>query len=145
MAGIKDKADQIVKEFSQFDDWMDKYQLLIEKGKELPEIEDSEKKEKYLIEGCQSKVWLIPEFKDGKIFFRGASDALITKGLTSMVISVYSGHTPDEIISFEPNFIEEAGLSQHLSPNRANGLNAMLKQIKLYAMAYKIQITPKNE
>lgn len=145
MAGIKDKADQIVKEFSQFDDWMDKYQLLIEKGKELPEIEDSEKKEKYLIEGCQSKVWLIPEFKDGKISFRGASDALITKGLTSMVISVYSGHTPDEIISFEPSFIEEAGLSQHLSPNRANGLNAMLKQIKLYAMAYKIQTTPKNQ
>lgn len=145
MAGIKDKADQIVKEFSQFDDWMDKYQLLIEKGKELPEIEDSEKKEKYLIEGCQSKVWLIPELRDGRVYFRGSSDALITKGLTSMAISVYSGHTPDEIISFEPSFIEEAGLSQHLSPNRANGLNAMLKQIKLYAMAYKIQATPKNE
>ncbi len=145
MAGIREKADQIVKEFSQFDDWMDKYQLLIEKGKELPEIDDSEKKEKYLIEGCQSKVWLMPEYRDGKIYFRGASDALITKGLTSMVISVYSGHTPDEIIDFEPAFIEEAGLSQHLSPTRANGLNSMLKQIKLYAMAYKIQSNSKNE
>lgn len=145
MASIKEKAEQIVKEFSQFDDWMDKYQLLIEKGKELPELDDAEKKEKYLIEGCQSKVWLMPEFKDGKIYFRGASDALITRGLTSMVISVYSGHTPDEILAFEPVFIEEAGLSQHLSPTRANGLNSMLKQIKLYAMAYKIQSNPKNE
>lgn len=145
MTSIKEKADQIVKEFSQFDDWMDKYQLLIEKGKELPEMDDSEKKEKYLIAGCQSKVWLVPEFKDGKLYFKGASDALITKGLASMVINVYSGQTPDDIIAFEPFFIEEAGLSQHLTPTRANGLNAMLKQIKLYAMAFKIQATSKTE
>lgn len=145
MPGIKEKADQIVREFSQFDDWMDKYQLLIEKGKELPEIDDAEKKEKYLIEGCQSRVWLVPEYKDGKIYFKGASDALITRGLTSMIISVYSGHSPDEIIAYEPAFIQEAGLQQHLSPTRANGLNAMIKQIKLYAMAFKIQSTQKTE
>lgn len=145
MPGIKEKADQIVREFSQFEDWMDKYQLLIEKGKELPEIDDSEKKEKYLIEGCQSRVWLVPQLKDGKVYFRGASDALITRGLTSMIISVYSGHTPDEIIAFEPTFLQEAGLQQHLSPTRANGLNAMIKQIKLYAMAFKIQSTLKTE
>lgn len=139
MSGIQEKADEIVKEFSQYDDWMDKYHLLIERGKELPLIDPSGKTDENLINGCQSKVWLTAEYREGKLYYKAESDALITRGLISMIIYVYSGHTPDEILSVEPVFIEESGLRQHLSPTRSNGLTAMIKQMKFYAMAWKIK------
>ncbi len=138
MPTIQEKARQIVEELNQFDEWLDKYEYLIEKGKTLPVIDPEQKTDENLINGCQSKVWLIAEILDnGSLIFKADSDALITRGLVSLIVEVYSQHTPDEIIAFEPVFIEEAGLQQHLSPNRANGLMAMIKQIKFYAMAWK--------
>jgi len=142
MQSIQEKADQIVKELNQFDDWLDKYQYIIDKGKELPTAGLEIKIDENLISGCQSKVWLTSEYRDGRVYFKGESDALITRGLVSIVIQVYSGSTPDEILSFEPKFIEQAGLSQHLSPTRNNGLLSMIKQIKLYALAWKIKNNP---
>lgn len=136
-----DKIQQeIVEEFSMFDDWMDKYAYLIELGGELEEIDPKYKTDQHVIKGCQSKVWFHPEFKDGVITFVAESDALIVKGLVALLLKVYSGQTPLDIINTEPNFIKEIGLGEHLSPTRANGLVAMIKQIKLYAIAYnKVQ------
>ncbi len=145
MQSIQEKADQIVKELNQFDDWLDKYQYLIEKGKELYAAGSEIKNDTNLISGCQSKVWLVSEYRDGRLYFKGESDALITRGLVSMVIQAFSGSTPDEILSFEPKFIEEAGLSQHLSPSRNNGLLSIIKQIKLYAFAWKIKNNYQNK
>ncbi|MCC9138151.1 SufE family protein [Pontibacter silvestris] len=134
---IKEQQDQIVEDFELFDDWMDKYEYIIQLGKELPLIDEKFKTDENLIKGCQSKVWLHADFKDGKLHFTANSDALITKGLVSMVIQVLSGQTPKDIADANIYFIDEIGLQSHLSPTRSNGLLSMLKQIKLYAVAYQ--------
>jgi len=145
MPTIQEKARQIVEELNQFDEWLDKYEYLIEKGKSLPVIDPTQKSDDNLINGCQSKVWLVAEsMENGNLVFRADSDALITRGLVSVIVDVYSNQSPDEIIAYEPIFIEEAGLQQHLSPNRANGLMAMIKQIRFYAMAWKIKSQKKT-
>ena len=127
---------EIIEEFSVFEDWMDKYSYLIELGNELKELDPKEKNEQNLIKGCQSRVWLVAEQKDGKIYFRGESDAVIVKGLVALLLRVVSGRTPEEIIENDLHFIDDLGLKQHLSPTRSNGLLAMVKQIRLYAVAY---------
>jgi cysteine desulfuration protein SufE len=133
---INEVQDNIVEEFSLFDDWMDKYNLLIDLGKDLPVIDPRYKVKDFLIEGCQSKVWLHPDF-DGKIItFTADSDAIITRGIVALLIKVLSGRTPQEIISADLYFIEKIGLRQNLSPTRSNGLLSMVRQIKLYSMAY---------
>lgn len=137
MATIKELQDDIIAEFSDFDDWLDRYQLLIDLGSEQPSLPDEYKTESNLIEGCQSRVWLQADFVDGKVVFRAESDALIVKGIVALLIKVYSGHTPDEILDNEPYFVEAIGLKEHLSPTRSNGLVAMIKQMKLYALAFK--------
>lgn len=129
--------DELIADFSFFDDWMAKYEYIIQLGKELPLIAEEYKKDEYLIKGCQSRVWLHADFKDGLVHFTADSDAIITKGLVSLMISVLSGHTPEEIAETELYFIDEIGLKEHLSPTRANGLLAMVKQMKLYAIALK--------
>jgi cysteine desulfuration protein SufE len=129
--------DSIINEFSVFDDWMDKYNLLIDMGKDLPVVDPKFKVKDFLIEGCQSKVWLHPEFNGSKIYFTADSDAIITRGIVSLLIRVLSDRTPDEIIGAELYFIDKIGLRQHLSPTRSNGLLSMVRQMKLYAMAYK--------
>jgi cysteine desulfuration protein SufE len=134
---IKEKEAKIIAEFAHFDDWMDKYNLLIEKGKELPEMAEELKTENRLIKGCQSQVWLHATYNYGKVFFIADSDALITKGIASLLLEVLSGESPDDIISNQMEFIDTIGLKNHLSPNRSNGLLAMIKQMKLYAMAFK--------
>lgn len=134
---IEQVQESIIDEFSLFDDWMDKYDHLIEEGKGLPLFEEKHKHNDYLIEGCQSKVWLYPEFIDGKIYFKADSDAIITKGIAALLIRVLSGRTPDEIINADLYFIDRVGLSQNLSPTRSNGLLSMVKQMKLYAIALK--------
>jgi cysteine desulfuration protein SufE len=133
---INEVQNTIVEEFSVFDDWMDKYNLLIDIGKVLPLIDPKFKTKDFLIEGCQSKVWLHPEFNGNKITFSADSDAIITRGIVGLLIKVLSGRTPQEIISAELYFIDKIGLRQHLSPTRSNGLLAMVRQIKLYALAY---------
>ena len=133
---INKKQDQIIEDFEFFDDWMEKYEYIIQLGKELPLIDEQYKTEDNLIRGCQSRVWLHADYKDGKLFFTGDSDALITKGLVSMVVQVLSGHTPKEIADAEIYFIDAIGLRSHLSPTRSNGLLSMLKQMKMYAIAY---------
>ncbi|NQU84587.1 MAG: SufE family protein [Mariniphaga sp.] len=132
-----DKIQQeIIEEFSVYEDWMDKYQYLIELGNELEVLDQSQKNEQNLIKGCQSRVWLTADLKDGKILFRGESDAVIVKGLVALLLRVVSERTPQELIENELFFIDALGLKQHLSPTRSNGLVAMIKQIKLYAVAY---------
>ncbi len=133
---ISEVQDKIIDDFSLFDDWMDKYNLLIEMGKDVPPIDPRYKVKDYLIEGCQSKVWLRPEFDGKSITFTADSDAIITKGIVSLLIKVMSGRTPQEIISTELYFIDRIGLRQNLSPTRSNGLLSMVRQMKLYAMAY---------
>jgi cysteine desulfuration protein SufE len=133
---IEETQLEIIQEFSVFEDWMDKYSYLIEQGNSLPPIDPSLKTDDYLIKGCQSRVWLIPEYKDGKLFFTGDSDALIVKGLVALVLKVASGNTPKDLIESNFHFIDDIGLNQHLSPARSNGLLAMVKQIRLYAVAY---------
>jgi len=140
---IDEIQKEIVEEFSDFEDWMDKYALLIEIGNELAPIDPKYKVESNLIRGCQSRVWLHPEFTDGKIKFEAESDALIVKGLVALLLRVYSDRTPKEILESEPRFIDDIGLRQHLSPTRSNGLLAMVKQMKLYALAYE-KISAKN-
>jgi cysteine desulfuration protein SufE len=136
---VNETQEIIAEEFSAFDDWMDKYNLLIDMGKELPAVEPRFKIKDFLIEGCQSKVWLHPEFNDGIITFTADSDALITRGIVGLLIRILSGRTPDEIISSELWFIDKIGLRQNLSPTRSNGLLSMVRQMKLYAMAYKVR------
>ena len=140
MNSIKEKQDEIIEEFSSFDDWMDRYQLLIDMGSEQAPLEDEYKTESNLIEGCQSRVWLQADLVDGKVFYRAESDALIVKGIVSLLLRVYSGHTPQEIQESEPYFVEAIGLREHLSPTRSNGLVAMIKQMKLYALAFKTKM-----
>ena len=133
---INEIQDEIIEEFSGFDDWMDKYQLLIDLGNEQEPLEDKYKTEQNLIDGCQSRVWLVAELDDQVIRFRAESDALIVKGIVSLLIRVLSGHTPQEILDADLYFIEEIGLKEHLSPTRSNGLVAMVKQMRLYALAF---------
>lgn len=134
---IQDRAAEIVEEFQMFDNWMDKYNYLIELGKELESLDEEYKTKKYLISGCQSQLWLVSEFKDGKIYFRADSDAIITKGIAYLLIKVLSGSAPQEILDYDMDFLDKIGLKEHLSPTRANGLNSMIKQIRLYALVYK--------
>jgi cysteine desulfuration protein SufE len=136
---INEIQDEIVEEFSLFTDWMDKYELIIQMANELPLIDERYKTDDNIIKGCQSKVWLHSEYKDGKIFFTADSDALITKGLVALMVKVLSGHAPKEIAEAEIYFIDKIGLRTHLSPTRSNGLLSMLKQMKLYAVAYQAQ------
>lgn len=133
---IKEIQDNIIEEFSVFDDWMDKYNLLIDYGKDLPAIDPKFKVKDYLIEGCQSKVWLHPEYNGNTIAFTADSDAIITRGIVGLLIRVLTGRTPDEILSAELYFIDRIGLKQNLSPTRSNGLLSMVRQMKLYAMAF---------
>ena len=137
MATIKEIQDEIIAEFNDFDDWLDRYQLLIDLGSEQEPLPAEYKTDNNLIEGCQSRVWLQADYIDGKVHFRAESDALIVKGIVSLLIKVYSGRTPDEILDNEPYFVEAIGLKEHLSPTRSNGLLAMIKQMRLYAMAFK--------
>lgn len=137
MSTIKEIQDGIIVEFNDFDDWLDRYQLLIDLGSEQEPLPDEFKTDNNLIEGCQSRVWLQADYVDGKVFFRAESDALIVKGIVSLLIKVYSGRTPDEILDNEPYFVEAIGLKEHLSPTRSNGLLAMIKQMKLYALVFK--------
>ncbi|MCC8172454.1 MAG: SufE family protein [Parabacteroides sp.] len=134
---INEKQDEIIEEFAAFDDWMDKYALLIDLGNALPRLDDKYKTESNLIEGCQSRVWLQADYEGGRIVFRGESDAVIVKGIVSLLISVLSGHTPQEILDAELYFIDKIGLKEHLSPTRSNGLVAMVKQMRLYALAFR--------
>ncbi|MBN2683028.1 MAG: SufE family protein [Bacteroidales bacterium] len=137
---IQEKQNSIIEEFSVFDDWMDKYEYLIDLGKELEEMHSELKTEEHLIEGCQSKVWVSAELKEGKVFFTADSDAIITKGIISLLIKVLSGHSPGEIYEADLFFVKNIGLDQHLSPTRSNGLLSMIKQMKLYALAYKTKL-----
>ncbi len=139
---IEEIQQEIIEEFSDYDDWMDKYQLLIDLGGEQQPLKEEYKVESNLIDGCQSRVWLHAEFTDnGVIVFEAESDALIVKGIVTLLIRVLSGHTPDEILGADLHFIEDIGLKEHLSPTRSNGLLAMLKQMKLYAVAFKAKHT----
>lgn len=134
---VKEVQDQIIEDFSIYDDWLDKYQYIIDLSKELPIIDDQYKTEQYVIKGCQSQVWLHAEYKDGKIIYSADSDAVITKGIVSLLIRVLSNQSPEDIIHTDLYFIEKIGLKENLSPTRSNGLLAMIKQMKLYAMAYE--------
>ena len=137
MKTINELQDEIVEEFSAFDDWMDKYALLIDLGNSLKPLDEKYKTENNLIEGCQSRVWLQADDVDGKIVFKAESDALIVKGIIALLIKVLSGHTPDEILNADLYFIDKIGLKEHLSPTRSNGLLSMVKQIRMYALAFK--------
>lgn len=139
METINELQDEIIEEFNGFDDWMDKYQLLIDLGNEQEELDAKYKTDDNLIDGCQSRVWLQADLADGKIIFQAESDALIVKGIISLLIKVLSGHTPDEILNSDLYFIEKIGLKEHLSPTRSNGLLAMVKQMRMYALAFKAQ------
>lgn len=134
---INELQDNVIDEFADFDDWMDKYALLIDLGNSLPPLEEKYKTESNLIEGCQSRVWLQADYVDGKILFKGESDAVIVKGIVSLLISILSGHTPQEILDADLYFIEKIGLKEHLSPTRSNGLVAMVKQMRMYALAFR--------
>ena len=134
---LKEAEEKIIEEFSYFEDWMDKYNYLIELGKTLPLIEPQYKTEEHLIEGCQSNVWLHAEYRDGKLHFTADSDAIITKGIINLLIRVLSERTPEEILSADLSYIDTIGLKKHLSPTRSNGLLAMIQQIKRYAIVYQ--------
>ena len=134
---INELQDNVIEEFSVFDDWMDKYALLIDLGNSLPPLDEKYKTESNLIEGCQSRVWFQADYVDAKIIFQGESDAVIVKGIVSLLIQILSGHTPQEILDADLYFIDKVGLKEHLSPTRSNGLVAMVKQMRLYAMAYR--------
>ena len=133
---INEIQDEIIEEFSGLDDWLDKYQLLIDLGNELAPLDERYKTEQNLIDGCQSRVWLQADYEDGLIHFSAESDALIVKGIVSLLIRALSDHTPQEILDADLYFIEEIGLKEHLSPTRSNGLVAMVKQIRAYALAF---------
>ncbi len=133
---INDIQDEIIEEFTGFDDWMDRYSLLIDLGNCLSPLPEEDKTEQNLIDGCQSKVWFTAEMKEGKVIFQGDSDAILVKGIVALLIKVLSGQTPDTILTTELYFLDRIGLREHLSPTRSNGLVAMLRQMKLYALAF---------
>ena len=136
---IEETEQEIIEEFSIFEDWMGKYEYLIDLGKSLPLIEEKYKTEDKLIKGCQSRVWMHSEIKDGKVIFTADSDAIITKGMVALMVRVLSNHTPDEIVNAKLDFVDTIGLKQHLSPTRSNGLVSMIQQMKLDALAYKVK------
>ena len=140
MKTINELQDEVIEEFSDFDDWMDKYHLLIDLGNEQEPLAPEYKNDQNLIDGCQSRVWLQADLVDGKVEFQAESDALIVKGIIALLIKVVSGHTPDEILENELYFIEAIGLKEHLSPTRSNGLLAMVKQMRMYALAFKAKM-----
>ena len=137
MKTIDELQDEVIEEFSDFDDWMDKYQLLIDLGSEQEPLPEEYKTEQNLIDGCQSRVWLQADYENGLLTFRAESDALIVKGIVGLLVRVLSGHTPSEIVDADLYFIDRIGLKDHLSPTRSNGLLAMLKQMKMYALAFR--------
>lgn len=132
---IREKQDEIIEEFEMLEDWMDRYQLILDYAKDLPPMPETDKTEQNLIDGCQSKVWFTCRLENGKIIYTGDSDALLVRGIVALLIDVLSGHSPKEIVDAELYFIDRIGLREHLSPTRTNGLVAMLKQMKLYALA----------
>lgn len=135
MSNIRKNQEEIVEEFSMFDDWMQRYEYIIDLGKNLPIIDERFKTDDNIIKGCQSKVWLHADARDGRIFFTADSDAILTKGIIAILIRAFSGYTPSEILEADTEFINDIGLREHLSPTRANGLVSMIKQIKMYALA----------
>lgn len=137
MSTIQEKEQEIIQEFEHFDDWLDKYNYIIEIGKEVPELGEEYKTKKYLISGCQSQVWLHAYMEDGLVKFEADSDAIITKGIIGLLIRVLSGQKPEDIVDADLGFVDEIGLKEHLSPTRSNGLLSMIKQVKLYALAFK--------
>lgn len=139
MKTINEIQDEVIEEFAVFDDWMDKYQMLIDLGNELDALDNKYKTEQNLIDGCQSRVWLQCDYEDGILVFKADSDALIVKGIIALLLRVVSGHTPKEIIDADLYFIEKIGLREHLSPTRSNGLLAMVKQVKAYALAFSMK------
>lgn len=139
---INERQDEIIEEFQGFDDWMDKYQLLIDLGNEQEPLDEKYKTESNLIDGCQSRVWLQADYEDGRIHFSAESDALIVKGIVALLIRVLDNSTPQEILDADLYFIEQIGLKEHLSPTRSNGLLAMVKQMRMYALAYGKKGTP---
>lgn len=134
---INEQQDEFIADFSAIDDWMDRYSLIIEMGNAAESLDDAYKTDSNLIEGCQSRVWLQADYEAGKVLFRADSDAIIVKGLVTMLVKVLSGHTPDEILGADLYFIDRIGLTEHLSPTRSNGLLSMVKQMRLYALAFK--------
>lgn len=140
MSNIKEIQEEIVEEFELFDDWMQRYEHMIELGKSLPLIEEKYKTEENLIKGCQSKVWVHAELEDEKLIFTADSDAIITKGIIAVLIRAFSNQHPKDILDADTDFIDQIGLKEHLSPTRANGLVSMIKQLKMYAVAYQTQI-----
>lgn len=141
---IRSTEREIVEEFGLFDSWDDKYEYIIDLGKKLPPLDEQYKKDVNKVRGCQSTVWLVADFHDGKVFYKAESDAVIVKGLISMLIRVLSGHTPDEIINAKLDFIREIGMTTHLAQTRSNGLLAMVKQMKNFALAYKLKNIANN-
>ena len=138
---IEEIEEEIAEEFSLFESWDDKYEYIIDLGKKLPALEDEHKIDENRVRGCQSTVWLVADYRDGKIFYKAESDAVIVKGLISMLIRVLSGQSPDDIIQAKLNFIQQIGMTTHLAQTRSNGLLAMVKQMKNFALAYKIKNT----
>ena len=136
---IAEIEEEIIEEFSLFEDWFDKYSHIIELGQELPDLDPTFKTDKHIVRGCQSQVWLRALMEENRVVFQADSDAMITKGLIAMLVRVLSNHSPDEIIETQLDFIDKIGVREHLSMNRSNGLNAMVKQMKLYAVAFKAQ------
>ena len=136
---INEKQDELIEDFAFYEDWMEKYEYIIQLGKELPLIDEKYKTEDYIIKGCQSKVWIDADFRDGKLFFDADSDGILPKGIVSLLVSIYSGHSTQEILDSDFDFISEIGLQEFLSPSRANGLMAMTKQIKFYAVAFQLK------
>lgn len=139
MKTINEIQDEVIEEFDVFDDWMDKYQMLIDLGNELNALDNKYKTEKNLIDGCQSRVWLQCDYEDGVLVFKADSDALIVKGIIALLLQVVSGHTPKDILDADLYFIDKIGLHEHLSPTRSNGLLAMVKQVKAYALAFSMK------
>jgi cysteine desulfuration protein SufE len=134
---IIERIEAIKDRLQQFNDWEDRYKELIQLGRALAPISDEQRDEKYKVKGCQSQVWLIPEFKDGHVYFLADSDAVLVKGIIALLVNVYSGSTPDEILNNKPDFLKEVGITEHLSMNRTNGLASMMKQIQMYAVVFK--------
>lgn len=132
-----DRTSQIKDRFLQFKDWEDRYKEIINLGRSLPAYPEDKRDDKYKVKGCQSQVWLYPEFKDGRVYFYGDSDAILVKGIVGLLVSVYNDATPDEILATSPDFLKEVGITEHLSMNRSNGLASMMKQIQMYAVVFK--------
>jgi cysteine desulfuration protein SufE len=141
---IQEKQDRIIKEFQSLSDWQERYKHIIKSGQKLPPLDDKHKVEDNLVRGCQSQVWLVTDFDEGKLIFRADSDAAITKGLVALMVNFYSNEEPDTILSTSPEFIKKIGMQEHLSPTRSNGLASMIKQMKIYAMAYKAKSAQQN-